>query len=128
MQTWIAISDPGLARVLEVYLRDAKVGRLAVAKSPAEAGRGDLVVVTPSDCDAITAAELDRRGVKVVVLAPVPRSDEMVRYRAAGADYIVMSVENSRELVEVIRARSSQSSVTDFLAAASHPLSPKFSS
>jgi hypothetical protein len=89
---------------------------------------GDAVVTTPAQCDPITAAELERLNVAVVILAPVFRLDERARYQRAGAEYLVMSIENNRLLLEYLDKRWSQSVLaTAARAAATHRSSPNFS-
>ena len=125
--TFIAIDDPGLARVLAVFLRDLIPCPVVVSPLTSFARAGDAAVVTPSDCDAVCAAELESRGVGVVVLAPVPRAEERTRYQAAGAEYLAMSMESNQLLVDALRRRLNQSAETDFRPAASQAVSPNCS-
>ncbi len=65
---------------------------------------GDVLVSTPSDTPAERCAELAAEGLRVVILAPVPREREHQRYRLAGAAaYLPMSVEHGQLLSEVQR-------------------------
>jgi DNA-binding NarL/FixJ family response regulator len=92
-------------------LRSALVNRLQAADlEPAPRGgtldhvcSPGVVVATTSDCPSERCAELAASGVRVVVLAPVPRPGERERYlRAGAAAYLPMDVDG-RELVRSVR-------------------------
>ena len=92
-------------------LRSALVNRLQAAEL-VPPPRGDtldhvyssgVVVATTADCPSERCAELAAAGVRVVVLAPVPRQGERDRYlRAGAAAYLPMDVDG-RELVRSVR-------------------------
>lgn len=91
----VSISDGWLAGALTLWLASALPNRIVLRGDDQSARAGDTVLVTPADCVPEQAAEIRGRGPGVVVLAPVPRSDEASRYHRAGADYVVMSVDNA---------------------------------
>jgi hypothetical protein len=123
----VAMDDPGLARVLGFWLKDALHEPILVSSNADGTAAGDVVITTPGDGDPIAAAELVARGVSVIVLAPVSRSEEGERYRRAGATYLAMSMDNNSALIEAVRAALvPQLPVIASRAAASHALSPKF--
>ena len=124
----IAIGDSSLARVLKLWLSDALPGRFIVAGNIAEVAPGDVALVTPGDCEPAAAAELTARGAHPIVLAPVPRAIEGERYRKAGAQYLLMSIENAGALVSaVIDAARHYSPPADLRPIASQFVSPNFS-
>jgi len=91
----IAVGDPSLARVLALWLGTALPGRQVFCSPLDESPSAATAIVTPSDCTPSEAAERDARGLHTIVLTPVARPDERARYLAAGAAYLVMSVDNA---------------------------------
>ncbi len=68
------------------------------------AAHGDVLISTPMDCPAERCARLAEAGVRVMILAPVPRDKEQQLYRRAGAAaYLPMSVQHGHLLQEVER-------------------------
>lgn len=56
----------------------------------------DIVVATASDCPTDRVAELATAGVRVIILAAVPREGDRDRYRQAGAcAYVAMAVDTT---------------------------------
>lgn len=63
----------------------------------------DIVVATTTDCPTERVAELAASGVRVIILAAVPRTTDSDRYRQAGAEaYIPMAVDTT-QLVDAIQ-------------------------
>lgn len=124
----VAIANPALARVLLLRLRESLPGEVVVSS---EGGfrRGDVVLATPSDFDAVAAAELMNTGVQPIILTPIPRQEEAARYSRAGAPYLAMSIDNHGTLEHaVICALERQSLPAMALrAAASQAVSPRSS-
>lgn len=119
----VAIGDGSLARVLTFWLTEALPSRIVLRSGAAEASPGDTVVATPGDLLPAAAADLVARGSRAVVLAPVPRPQERVRYEAAGADYVVMSVDNAGLLNAVRDGTGDHSFTTELRTASNHCLS-----
>jgi len=72
------------------------------------AAEGDVLISTPMDCPVERCAALAEKGVRVMILAPVPRDRERHTYSQAGAAaYLPMSVEHGHLLQEVERVAAS---------------------
>lgn len=124
----VAIRDSSLARVLSLWLADALPGHLVVRGLTVDAAPGDAVLVTPADCEPGEVAELVAHGSRAVVLTPVSRPTERERYAAAGASYVVMSIENNSALVSAVLGEPpAQSVAPDLRAASSQRVSPNCS-
>ncbi len=63
---------------------------------------GSIILTTPSDCSPVYCAELVRDGVRVVLLAPVPRESDRAAYALAGGHFIPMQVD-THELFAALR-------------------------
>ena len=96
----VAVADRALRRILTLWLRDAMPDWDVRAADHAEPG--EVIVATPFDLSAAAAAELALRNVRVVILAPMPRSEERERYALAGAAYVAMSFDRTRALENAI--------------------------
>jgi hypothetical protein len=94
----VSISDKWLAGALTLWLAGALPERRVLQGFGHGVAPADSVLFTPTDCLPEEAAEIRARGSRVVVLAPVSRPEEAARYARAGAEYIVMSVDNARLL------------------------------
>ncbi|MGE0600877.1 MAG: hypothetical protein AB7J35_16840 [Dehalococcoidia bacterium] len=94
----ISIHDDWLAGALTLWLAAALPGREVMRSMNGGVASATTVLFTPSDCPPERAAEFSARGQRVVILAPVARADEADRYLRAGADYVVMSVDNAKLL------------------------------
>ena len=95
----------------------SRISRQAGFQVAAQDGRlnnvstGDLVLTTPSDCSPAQCGELVRDGVRVVLLAPVPRETDRANYAFAGARYIPMLVDTGElfdALLEAARTAGSR--------------------
>ncbi|MGE3074602.1 MAG: hypothetical protein AB7N24_00620 [Dehalococcoidia bacterium] len=118
----VSIGDEWLAGALTLWLAAALPGR-DVVRGVVRSLNGsvaprDIVLLTPSDCSPEELAELSSRGLQAIVLAPVHRADEADRYTRAGADYIVMSVDNAKLLT--VLQRSAPSDAMASCAASNH--------
>lgn len=91
----VAIGDHALARVLTLWLSSALQHRCVRNGGLQTVADRDTLLVTPADCEPATVAEIVARGTRVVVLAPVGRSEEASRYQRAGASYVEMTVDNA---------------------------------
>ena len=91
----VAIGDHSLARVLTLWLSSALQHRCVRTGGLHTVADLDTILVTPADCEPAEVAEIVARGTRVVVLAPVGRSEEASRYQRAGASYIEMTVDNT---------------------------------
>jgi hypothetical protein len=100
----VAVRDFTLRKVLTLWLRDAMPGRDIRAGDSAE--EGEVMVTTAIDVSPAEAAELQLRGTAVVILTPMPRSEERERYGLAGASYVAMSFDGSRALESAIEQAS----------------------
>jgi hypothetical protein len=97
-----------LRRALVAQLRQAPDFELPELGGPMDgASASDVVVSTTSDCPEGRVAEFARDGVRVVVLAAIPRKEECRRYRSAGASaYIPMTADGVSLLKEIREAVS----------------------
>ena len=113
-----------MRKVLTIWLRDAMPGRDVRAADTAEAG--EVYIGTPMDLSPAAAAELVARGVRPIVLAPMPRAEERARYALAGAAYVAMAFDGKRGLENAIEAASNgcQSFAMAVPAACSQASSP----
>lgn len=90
----LVIRDPGLRRALA--LRLGGYFDLNTEAQMPEAGGQHVILTTNSDVPPDRCAEAASSGHAVVVLAAVPRPDEAVRYRNAGAsDYLAMGLDSN---------------------------------
>ncbi|MBI5949551.1 MAG: hypothetical protein HY875_15535 [Chloroflexi bacterium] len=102
---YVATGNPALRRGLLAQFEQQR--DLFFVPEPSRNGlatHGDILISTPMDCPAERCAQLAESGVRVMILAPVPRDRERQRYRRAGAAaYLPMSVEHGHLLQEVQR-------------------------
>ena len=74
----------------------------AAALAAGDVSPADIVIAPASDCPPIDCAELVKSGARVIVLAPIPRESERIRYENAGVSaYIAMTV-GTQELLKAI--------------------------
>ncbi len=99
----VVTSDGALQKALRARLSGALGVDLSHDGQRRQPARDDIVVSTTTECPADRAAELAAAGVHVIILSAIPREEERVRYRQAGADaYLPMSMDVT-ELVDAIR-------------------------
>jgi len=76
---------------------------VATATAVGGVAAGDVVVAPAAELSVSDCARLARDGVRVVVLAPIPRLLEEHRYSAAGArSYLPMTVDTG-PLIEAVK-------------------------
>lgn len=99
----VIVDDAALRRALARRIARAP-GFAAVVQASGfdDIPAGKVVLTTPSDCSLAQCEELERGGVPVVLLAPVPREAERANYLLVGARYLVMSVD-TEELFTALR-------------------------
>ena len=74
----------------------------AAALASGDVSPADIVIAPASDCPPPDCAELVKSGARVIVLAPIPRESERLRYENAGVSaYIAMTV-GTQELLKAI--------------------------
>lgn len=100
----VVTSDGALRRALLGRLEHVPGLNLLMRDGTAGAPKPeDVVVATTTDCPSERVAELTTAGVRVIILAAVPRASEQDRYRKAGAQaYIPMTVDTT-QLVDAIQ-------------------------
>lgn len=99
----VVTSDPSLRRALTARLERSPGLVLSGDDGVASPFQTADIVVTPaSDCEPEHCARLARSGVKVIVLAAIPREREKEQYLAAGAAaYVPMAVDLDQLLSEI---------------------------
>ncbi|GAB4330977.1 MAG: hypothetical protein Kow0010_16090 [Dehalococcoidia bacterium] len=102
----VVASDPLLRRALIAKLRSAQLEGVVM---PEHDGRdraprpGDVVITPAADCDLQRCADLTGAGVRVIILAPIPRESERQHYLGVGASGYVLMTIDSNDLIEAIR-------------------------
>lgn len=100
----VLTSDALLRRALRARLASARFVFPDSRDGAPPPSRHDVVLATTSDLPSERCAELASAGVRVVMLAAVPRERERSRYTAAGAAaYLPMTADGS-QLVAELRA------------------------
>ncbi len=99
----VVVDDAALRRALARRIARAP-GFAAVVQASGfdDIPAGKVVLTTPSACSLAQCEELERRGVPVVLLAPVPREAERANYVLVGALYLAMRVD-TEELFTTLR-------------------------
>ena len=93
----IEASAPDLARALRFHLQS-----LGLRVTNGSAHAANVVITLVTECSTDRCRELAAEGVRVIVLAPVPRDADRERYTAAGAFYLPMTLDRTL-LVSAIR-------------------------
>jgi len=93
----VLTTDGALRRALLGRLeRVPEIDRLVTGEADSPPQPRDIVVATASDCPTERVAELATSGVRVIILAAVPREGDRDRYRQAGARaYVPMTVDTA---------------------------------
>lgn len=106
LELHVVASDALLRRALLAKLRTAHLEGITL---PDHDGRlttlapGDMVITPVADCPLERCSELARSGVRVIILAPIPRESERQQYLDAGASgYVPMTID-SNDLIAAIR-------------------------
>lgn len=87
----------------------AHLGQEPLFELPPENGSADealpeeVIVSTTTDCPSNVCQELTERGLKVVVLAALPKPEEGERYASAGARAYIPMTADGISLVQKIR-------------------------
>ena len=103
---YVVASDRLLRRALLAKLRSAHLEGVVMPERDGWLGAaesGDMVITPVADCPPERCTELARAGIRVIVLAPIPRDAERQQYLDAGASgYVPMTID-SNDLIAAIR-------------------------
>jgi hypothetical protein len=106
MRTAHVFSATGDAALRKAMVqRPQQLGGISIDEvlDPSAAAAGDVLVTTTLGFSPAQCADLVADGVKVIVLAPLPSSDQERAYASAGAVYLPMTMDVEPLHAEILR-------------------------
>ena len=77
--------------------------RVDEVMDPSAVAPGDVLVTTTVGFSAAQCADLTARGIRVIILAPLPSSDQESAYVSSGAVYLPMTMNVEPLHAEILR-------------------------